>query len=525
MIPPPEMYGHVDSRAELRVAELLSQVDVGEPTTCLYSVRVPVHEYKRMSEVDFLVVWGDTVLVIEVKGGRLGRHGGTWTFTNRFGETNEKREGPFEQAASAMFALQHRLEDRLPDLDVAFGYLVLTPDQELQPDIEWEPQQYAGSRSMSVSGLEQALRRARQFWHQRLGHPVRGQAYKGLLAVLRPDFDRVPSLASRIPGLEDQYVRLAEHQYDLLLVAESNPRIVCTGGAGSGKTLLAVETARRAAHEGATVLLTCRSPGLTILLRNATTGTGVICRAIEELDGLTPVDMLVIDEAQDLMDVESLLKLDELIKGGWRDGRWRIFCDPNSQANVDGVFDRAAFEELTQSASVIDLPYNCRNTSTVVRQTQLVTGADLGVARAGEGPAVEYQRYADQDSAAHLLDARLKKLGKEEIDLREVAVVTMRDTVDLSAATATKAFRSGHLVATTDPTTAEPGKARLVTAVQIKGLETSHVCVVDVEDTRDATALARLYVAMTRPRISLWICATDDAWQQMAQAPNKRIAQ
>jgi len=132
MIPPPEVYGHVDSRAELRVAELLKQVEMGEPTTCLYSVRLPVHEYKRMSEVDFLVVWDDTVLIIEVKGGRLGRHDGMWTFTNRYGETNDKREGPFDQAGTAMFALQRRLQDRIPDLDVAFGYLVLTPDQELQ---------------------------------------------------------------------------------------------------------------------------------------------------------------------------------------------------------------------------------------------------------------------------------------------------------------------------------------------------------------------------------------------------------
>lgn len=236
-----------------------------------------------------------------------------------------------------------------------------------------------------------------------------------------------------------------------------------------------------------------------------------------------PVDVLVIDEAQDLMDVDSLLQLDGLIKGGWRDGRWRVFCDPNSQANVDGSFDRAAFEELKQNASVIHLPYNCRNTSTVVRQTQLVTGADLGVARAGEGPAVEYVRCTDHGSAAHLLDAHLKRLRQEEVELCDVAVVTMKDDVALSAATASKAFRTGHLVVSTHPATGEPGKAQLVTAAQIKGLEAGHVCVVDVEDTRDAGALARLYVAMTRPRISLWICATEDAWQQMAQAPKERI--
>ncbi len=56
-------------------------------------------------------------LVVEVKGGRLARRDGLWTFTNRYGETTSKREGPFEQARSAMFALRDALEKRIPGLD------------------------------------------------------------------------------------------------------------------------------------------------------------------------------------------------------------------------------------------------------------------------------------------------------------------------------------------------------------------------------------------------------------------------
>jgi hypothetical protein len=518
MIPAPESFGHVDSAAERRVAHLLTEVDVSAPTTCLYSVRLPVHEYKRMSEVDFVVIWDDTVLVIEVKGGRLGRRAGLWTFTNRHGRTAEKREGPFEQAASAMFALQHRLRERLPQLDVAFGYLVLTPDQELQPDLEWAPAQYAGARSMSVGHLEQVLERARAFAHERHGRSVCGAARKDLLRVLRPDFDLVPSLAGSAVGLEHDYLRLAERQYDLLIGAERNDRIVCTGGAGSGKTLLAVETARRAIARGARVTLTCRSPHLAGFLRNVTTGRGVVCGTPQELEGRPPADVLVVDEAQDLMDVESLLLLDALVVGGLSQGQWRIFCDPNNQANVDGRFDRLAYQEMVGEAVTIDLPYNCRNTSNVVRQTQQVTGADLGVAKAGAGPVVDYARHTDDKGAAGLLDAQLGRLRKQEVDLADVAVVTVRDSAEQSAATATRAFRTGQLVAQPDPDLRRPGVARLLTIAEIKGLEAAHVCVVDVDDTRDTVAPARLYVAMTRPRISLWVGLTDNAWQQIARA-------
>ncbi|WP_245379654.1 NERD domain-containing protein [Kibdelosporangium banguiense] len=522
MIPAPETFGCIDSVAELRVAKLLAQADLGVPTTCLYSLRLPIHEYKRMSEVDFVVVWDDTVLVIEVKGGRIGRRDGLWTFTDRYGQTYEKREGPFEQAASGMFALQRRLMDRLPHLDVAFGSLVLTPDQELDRDLEWEPRQHAGPRAMSVRALEQALRRARSFWHERLGHPVRGGARKELLTVLRPDFDRVPSLAARAAGLEQEYVQLAERQYDLIIGVENNKRIVCTGGAGSGKTLLAVETARRAAASGDKVLLTCRSPLLAGVLRDAVAGSGVICGALAELQGASSADVLVVDEAQDLMDVDALLQLDDLVQGGWSTGRWRIFCDPNNQANVDGTFDRQAYDELAANAVPIDLPYNCRNTSPVVLQTQLLTGADLGVARAGAGPVVEYKRHDDDQGAARLLDTQFSRLRQQDVDLADVAVVTLRDRVEDSAAVNSKAFRTGLLTNRPDPRTKQSGTARLVTSAQIKGLEAAHVCLVDVEEITEPARLARLYVAMTRPRISLWVAISETAWQQLEQGSSER---
>jgi hypothetical protein len=522
MIPTPDMFGRVTSAAERRVADLLAQVDLGVPATCFYSVRIPVHEYKRMSEVDFVVVWDDTVLAIEVKGGRIGRRDGLWTFTNRYGEVNTKREGPFDQASSGMNALQDRLMDRLPNLDVAFGFMVITPDQELDRDVEWEPQQHAGIRSMSVTGLTRALRGARSFWHERLRRRVHGDAYSKLLGVLRPDFDRIPGLAAQVMGLEEEYLRLADRQYDLLIGAERNDRIVCTGGAGSGKTLLAVETAVRAAADGRRVLLTCRSVRLAAVLRQRLAGTDVVCGTPDQLNGAAPAEILVVDEAQDVMDVETLLLLDGLVEGGWARGRWRIFCDPNNQANVDGVFDRQAYLELKEGAVEITLPYNCRNTSQVVRQTQLVTGADLGVARAGEGPPVDYVEYDDDDQAADLLDTRLRQLRDQGVDLDDVAVVTLRDKTDDSCAVRSKAFRRGKLRERPDAGPAVPGVAQLVTTAQIKGLEAGHVCVVDVDDTSDPAASARLYVAMTRPRIGLWIALGREAWQQLGQAPARR---
>lgn len=515
MIPSIERLAGLESTAEQRVAELLSQARLDLTVACLYSVHLPEHEYKRMAEADFVVVWDDVVLVVEVKGGRVDRHDGSWSYTNRYGQTNDSREGPFGQARTAMFALQRRLEATIPLLDVAFGYLVITPQQELPGDLEWAPAQHAGPRTMTVSGLEKVLKEARDHALTRTGRAVRGGAYRDLMRVLRPDFDLVPTIGSHGPGLEAAYVRLAERQYDLLTAAERNARILCLGGAGSGKTLLAVETARRASAAGDRVLLTCHSPALARVLQEALLSTSATAMPLADVPDAEPFDLLVVDEGQDLMNDEAVLRLDELVRGGLSTGRWRFFCDPNNQANVDGSFDRRTLDELASGAVTIDLPYNCRNTVAVVQQTQLLTGADLGVARAGEGPAVEYERCPDVDATARLLDARLKRLRREGVDASDVVVVTVLPDIRTSSAQATRALRTGRLAPSGTPV-AGTDVVRFVTSAEFKGLEAQHVCVIDVDDVLEPLARARLYVAMTRPRVSLWMALNERAWDQMA---------
>jgi hypothetical protein len=516
MIPSPERFGRVQSAAETRVARLLAQADLGEPATCFYSVHLPRHEYKRMAEIDFLIVLKDLLLVLEVKGGRLSRIDGVWTFTDRYGVVHEKREGPFEQARGAMFALQHDLEHRIPGLTAACGAAVVTPDQLLDRDLEWDPAEYIGPAAMTVAGIERALTAAVAYWRRKTHRTARESDYRDVVSLLRPDFDRVPRLSLLAATFETDYVELAREQYDMLRGSEINERIFCTGGAGSGKTLLAVETSRRAARSGASVLLTCRSPGVVEAMRRSLGDTDVICRPWSEVTTTAPVDVLVVDEAQDLLNVDDWFTLDRLVEGGLRDGRWRMFSDPNNQTDIHGAFDPQVYAEVAANASRYQLPYNCRNTSAIVTQTQLMTGADLGVAKAGQGPAVEYERPdTDRDTAA-LLDARLKRLRHEEVNPADVVVVTLRDTVGESSAVHTKAFANGRLTpAEKGSDAAASGAARLMTVRDFKGLEAPYVLVVDVDDVATPTDRSKLYVAMTRPRISLWLAVRPKAWRQL----------
>ena len=469
-----------------------------------------------MAEIDFLIVMRGLILVLEIKGGRISRHNGTWQFTDRYGHVHDKREGPFEQARSAMFALTRTLEERVAGLQIETGAVVITPDQHLARDIEWSPLEHLGPPDMTVDTMTRGLRAAAKHCrsHRR---PARPTDIGDMLQVLRPDFDRIPGLSSLAGSLEQDYLRLAAEQYQTLLGAEINPRLFVTGGAGSGKTLLAIETARRAAER---VLLTCRSAGVIDLMRKRLVDTQVSCRRLDELlaveatatVGETPFETLVVDEAQDLMSVEDYLVMDGLLVGGLREGRWRMFSDPNNQAHVDGHLDDDVHRDLVALAARYHLPYNCRNPAPVVTQTQLITGADLGVPRVGYGPPVEFDRIDSDTDVADLIDARLKRLRRDEISAEDIVVISLRSETAASAARDTKAYRRGTL---TDQPDGASSAARLVTAAAIKGLEAAHVLVVDVDHLDDHTDFARLYVAMTRPRVSLWVAVADAAWKRM----------
>ena len=146
-----------------------------------------------------------------------------------------------------------------------------------------------------------------------------------------------------------------------------NPRVVIRGSAGTGKTLLAIEEARRQRALGNRVLLCCfnqmlaaklsdledlegvdvhhfhgllghliDAAGLQDRLPDATPDElfrvfmpSVTLEAILELDNLGAYDVLVVDEGQDLLLPDYIDVLDALLDGGWAEGRWRVFLDPH----------------------------------------------------------------------------------------------------------------------------------------------------------------------------------------------------
>ena len=107
---PPTIHSSVTSGAERRIFKQIQNAAGTDSWVCLHSLGLVKHAHKRRAEIDFLVICPAGLFVLEVKGGRVSCNDGVWIHTDRYGESTRKHEGPFDQASSAMFALEKDLK-------------------------------------------------------------------------------------------------------------------------------------------------------------------------------------------------------------------------------------------------------------------------------------------------------------------------------------------------------------------------------------------------------------------------------
>lgn len=523
LIPPTE-YIDAQSCAERKVAELLTAIRSDEGVA-YHSIHLPRHRKQIMGEADFVVLWKGTILVLEVKGGRIGRtEDGLWYSVDRQGTSHLLKRSPWVQAKDAAFALLDILTKHSHE-GLPFAYAVVTPDQNLPADAEWVPQQHIGLERMTPAGLEQSLDAL-----ARLARTPQGDSdnsrHQGLrpmanlstvVTFLRCEVDAMRTVSDTEMLIDQNIVSMSDEQVDAMRAFERNPRVMVLGGAGTGKTVVAIEAARRAVADGSSVAFICGSPGVLRLASELLSNSPVQLVPFDSIPDEPVFDVVVVDEAQDLLNLEDMSRLSGSIRSGLQEGRWWIFLDPNNQTHLNGSFDDTMYQEIQARATIVDLTKNVRNARTVVTAVQSHLGADLGNPRIGEGPDASIVQARTPEEACRLLDSRLGILRDQGVSRKKITIISAASDPSASILAV-----EGRL-----PSTYTLGNQsyEVITAANIKGLEREHVIVVDVADLDTAGGRAGSYVAMTRPRYSLYVVSSPGAYQIMGRNALRYIQQ
>ncbi|MFP7761414.1 NERD domain-containing protein [Marisediminicola sp. LYQ85] len=473
------------SGAERRIARLLHAIPSAE-AVAFHSVKLRSHEYKQMAEADFVVLWKGAAIVIEVKGGGVKKFDGAWYSVDRNGDPHRLGTSPMEQARSAMFALKKILgEDGLGWFPAAAA--VITPDIDAPPSSpEWNSTHWLAKDSMTGAALASALDIIAKS-APASPRNVRLARTEELRARLFGEFSRLPVIDAQRGAVIDEQNTATKEQARVLAGLAKNQRIIVLGGAGTGKSVVLAEAAKQEAEAGRSVLVTFRSPGLRRFFEPLLLGREIQIVEFDALSTSRRFDVVLVDEAQDLMSAEAMDVLDRVLVGGRSRGRWRMFLDPNNQAQVHGRFDADVLELVASDAMEYDLSKNVRNTRAIVHMVQEYLGADVGDPGIVNGERIHWEWTAESPTLGAALEVA-RELKRDGVRPADVWIIPVSADSDCDES------RDGF---------------RVLSPRVGKGLEAEHVVVCDLPAVYDDATLAALYVAVTRARVTLHLVASE----------------
>lgn len=551
---PPYMGEEIKSNAERKMYDVLQELNL-KNAYVLHSLGLPRHRSKIYGETDFVVVCERGVACLEIKGGRVECRDGQWSFIDRYGTERVKPEGPFAQVTGNMFSLRDILKrhfegnPHMRNILMASG--VVFPDiafhsdsQEIIPEIIYD---------RTTEDISEYMNRVFDYWQQRQHREpskLSPSDIREIVQFLRADFCFIPSLNDRLEQVEQKLVRLTKEQAQLMQALGMNDHLIVEGGAGTGKTLLAAEYARRQLEQGDRVLYLTynknlahhvmrslpESEQLKVVNIHALFGE-YISVDVEELkkdpqnyfsqvlperfydyisDKLTTdpeaeklqYDVLIMDEGQDILKPLYLYSLDCLLKGGLDYGRWAVFYD-EKQNIYNPEYQEGMDILLSYPHTKFRLFVNCRNTVQIGTYSAKASGVTFAEFMRENGEEVGKISYEDEKDFGRKIKEILKVLREGKVSAGDITFLSP------------KKYKNSKLAAMkvkvnelNDDFQPDPAVPVYATIQGFKGLDAKVVILCDVEALRNETFSQYIYLAGTRARTLLYIVGSTEFWEK-----------
>lgn len=548
---PPYMGEEIKSNAEKKMYDVLQELDMDD-TYVLHSLGLPKHQSKIYGEIDFVVVCKRGVACLEIKGGRVECREGKWFFIDRYGVERQKPEGPFAQVTGNMFSLLTELKNKFQNNPHFKGLLVASgvvfPDiefkstsQEIIPEIIYDN---------TTESITDYINKVFDYWEQRQhrkSEKLSKQDIKDIVKFLRGDFTFIPTLRDRLDNVEKRLVRLTNEQAQIMNALGMNSHLLIEGGAGTGKTLLAMDFARKRAEKGDKVLYLTYNKNLSNNINrqlnsdeklkvinihalfgeyvpvdinkmneNANRYFGDILpeEFFEWISNLNAkeaeklkYDLIVMDEGQDIIKPIYLYSLDMLLKGGLEKGNWAIFYDEKQNIYNPEYSDGM---EIIESYSVakFKLFVNCRNTVQIGTYSAKESGVEINEFLQENGEEVQTISYTDINDFKQKIKEIIKRLRAEKVDTSEIAFLAPKK---YSNSILSKiGFEVNELGNNYD---SESNLPKFATIQGFKGLDSKIVILVDVDNIHPENFSKFIYIAGTRARTLLYVVASEEFWK------------
>jgi DNA helicase IV len=525
---------------EFEMFEILKKLP--DDFSILYSKKFKgAQKAKEECEVDFLIFDGHKNLIcLEVKGGEIAYSGpeSCW-----YQNGSRMKRSPDRQASAACHAIIEFLGSDARDVNI--NWALAFPDCSRPAGSGQIPEVPDDLILDSTALLDpiDAIGRVCRYNEQHLQRTgVRRHQASHILSRLLRSVGFVTKIGVRLIRDHTQLVKATDQQLEILEDLELNERTAVMGYAGTGKTIIATEFAKRCADSGQKVLLLFYNRMVANSVRyglgrdspiECTTFHSLARKVIElndaawwkanadkndqefwendaplkmleALDSEAPkYDVIIVDEGQDFK-VEWFEAMEKLLIPGEK-SRYVVFYDGNQ--DIFGRWNSLPWQPDAYTKRV--LRKNCRNTKAIITYlNEIIPSEMVGFENSPAGQPVIFRDSSTLREQAETIKNDVASFLKEGVEPGKIVILINRPMAESAVSSIQKIGR--HPVEWMGRTYRPDASAIQVTNIRnFKGLEADILLVVGVGEQASTKAPELLYTQASRARLLLTIYYSD----------------